>query len=609
MNLGIGRVQNVTAYNVFLRDRSLSEFVLDLAGMTYADIPPYCDAYYGKNGDGKYFGQIVTPINLLGLIQTDDEEIVQENPLIRAVYESQQENLAEDYLNYFLCMWQFPIPSTKPGSGRDMEIFKPYCLLLKILLELYEIDEEEAYLSAHDFNHLFLETEEEMPSLEEINRAYAQTLIHTRENRRARNILNQNGSLIYIVNTLAESDLLTKDAADYPAAEDFYIGLKTEGCFREKADFIIRAYGSRYFDFDRQQPSGNRTIISEYGAYLNDIRKFQVWRSCYMNIERIKEFLEYCESQGFYYTDDLIRRFVMSLETKPFLLLTGISGSGKTKIAELWIKYLKEKDLAEGLQIAVGSNWTDNKKLLGFQNVLLDEEDRYQSTALVELLRRANCPENRGREYIVILDEMNLSRVEMYFADFLSALEALDHKITLPNGEELFWEDNIKIIGTVNVDESTYMFSPKVLDRANVIEMNGMNPREYIGAVKDKEGKVYGELERFGWYQDYLQLLEHIYEALNGEFAYRVIDEISRYLYLNILTFGDGEDLFKKCMDEQIDQKILPKLHGSKVQLKPKLDKLQGLFAGQESYVLVNAKLEQMQEDIKKGYASFIGEV
>ncbi|MCD7835140.1 MAG: hypothetical protein LUG83_00460 [Lachnospiraceae bacterium] len=322
-----------------------------------------------------------------------------------------------------------------------------------------------------------------------------------------------------------------------------------------------------------------------------------------MNIGRVNEFKKYCAERGFNYSDELIRRFVLSLESKPFLLLTGISGSGKTKIAELWISFLEEKDEAVGLQIAVGSNWTDNKKLLGFKNILLEENESYQETQLVKLIKEANATPDK--DYIVILDEMNLSRVEMYFADFLSALESMNHLILLPDNKSIVWSDNLKIIGTVNVDESTYMFSPKVLDRANVIEMNGVSPETYINGVIESDEKIYKLIKDEGWFKKYVEILESLYNALNGEFAYRVIDEMTRYISINCKMYGsDGINMY---LDEQICQKVMPKLHGSKAQLKPKLDKLEELFKG-EDYPLVASKLKKIQEDIKKGYASFIGD-
>ena len=100
-------------------------------------------------------------------------------------------------------------------------------------------------------------------------------------------------------------------------------------------------------------------------------------------------------------------------------------------------------------------------------------------------------------------------------------------------------------------------------------------------------------------------MLEKLYQALGGEFAYRVIDEMTKYISLNCKMYGDED--FDRYLDEQICQKIMPKLHGSKAQLKPKLDRLEEVFRNND-FPLVSSKLRKMQEDVKKGYTSFIGD-
>ena len=116
-----------------------------------------------------------------------------------------------------------------------------------------------------------------------------------------------------------------------------------------------------------------------------------------------------------------------------------------------------------------------------------DKVPIYQSTKILDLLLEASLDTNSAKPIFLILDEMNLSHVERYFADFLSALESRDAGLHLhregkgkrlprqPGGladvpETLRLPRNVFVVGTVNVDETTYMFSPKVLDRANVIE-------------------------------------------------------------------------------------------------------------------------------------------
>ena len=126
------------------------------------------------------------------------------------------------------------------------------------------------------------------------------------------------------------------------------------------------------------------------------------------------------------------------------------------------------------LLVPVRADWNDSRGLLGFWNPIFD---RYERTDLIDLLLRA--ADDLEHPYFVILDEMNLARVEYYFSDFLSAMEsgepiplhsddALDE--TVPASLQL--PPNVFVVGTVNIDETTHAFSPKVLDRASVIEFN-----------------------------------------------------------------------------------------------------------------------------------------
>ena len=185
---------------------------------------------------------------------------------------------------------------------------------------------------------------EKMIEVDEIDSNYAKWVIETRLERKARGDSQENGSLTYIINTLNESDFLTKDKLDYNSVEDFYIGLKRVEDTIDMCNFMIRNYQNQYFEFDIEKPYNDRQTLSDYGKFVNDIEKYKIWRKCVLNISRINEFALFCDKKGFYYTEDVIRRFVLSLETKPFLILTGISGSGKTKIAELWTMFLKEKN-------------------------------------------------------------------------------------------------------------------------------------------------------------------------------------------------------------------------------------------------------------------------
>ena len=122
---------------------------------------------------------------------------------------------------------------------------------------------------------------------------------------------------------------------------------------------------------------------------------------------------------------DLVLRFITALLTKPFIILTGLSGSGKTKLAQAFSKWICETDDQICL-VPVGADWTNREPLLGFPSAL--EEGRYilPENGVLSLILKASRVENQNKPYFLILDEMNLSHVERYFADFLSAMESGD---------------------------------------------------------------------------------------------------------------------------------------------------------------------------------------
>ena len=132
---------------------------------------------------------------------------------------------------------------------------------------------------------------------------------------------------------------------------------------------------------------------------------------------------DYFSSKSFTFSKEILSRYYLSLKTKPFVILTGISGTGKTKIAQIFADYMCQ-DLSEDEKneriafVPVRPDWMDNRGLLGFYNLITD---RYVTEKILRLLMRAeNDPEN---PYFVILDEMNIAKVEYYFSDFLSLME------------------------------------------------------------------------------------------------------------------------------------------------------------------------------------------
>lgn len=243
--------------------------------------------------------------------------------------------------------------------------------------------------------------------------------------------------------------------------------------------------------------------------------------------------------------------------------------------------------------VPVGANWTENRHVLGFYNVITEE---YNETLSYSLIKAAK--NDIGSPYFLILDEMNLSHVERYFADFLSAIES-GQPIPLYSNDDENYEldipDNLLIVGTVNVDETTYMFSPKVLDRANTIEFPTMAAKEYMNSdfkefdfkninylmnpledldvrnmnvydLKDifmfincSEGNLWDVLS------NELDLFQSILKKINFDFGFRVINEILRFMFVS-WRYEDSPqnwENWERYFDAQVKQKILPKLHGS----------------------------------------------
>ncbi len=334
-------------------------------------------------------------------------------------------------------------------------------------------------------------------------------------------------------------------------------------------------------------------IFNSVYDHLSIIKKGEDY--CLINSGKefdLTNFIEYCKLSGLIFSANLINRFVASLCTKPFVICSGLSGSGKTKLAQAFVQWISFNE-SQYLIVPVGADWTNREPLLGYPNALDNKTYIVPENGVLDLILRAKenleKVEELTKPYFLILDEMNLSHVERYFADFLSAMESgdkislhkiLDDKYEIPASFNL--PKNLFIIGTVNIDETTYMFSPKVLDRANTIEfrLTDQNLEDYIKSdvplnLNLLKGK--GASMAAGFIETALtvtdknlstvksELLEFFAELKKSgaEFGYRSASEIGRLMCM-LEEFGEkGDDL----LDVAIMQKLLPKLHGSRNKL------------------------------------------
>ncbi|TBA91089.1 McrB family protein [Rhizobium ruizarguesonis] len=372
---------------------------------------------------------------------------------------------------------------------------------------------------------------------------------------------------------------------------------------------------------------------------------------------------------------------VAALAAKNFVILTGPSGTGKSraalKLAEgLQLHYANEVDLSLFELVPVGPDWTSPKRLLGYKSPFGKERkdqsgattnDGYDLTSTLRIILRASHPDAAETPHFLIFDEMNLSHVERYFAPFLSLMEAaniLDEeggvslvsegdlaliseilesedgsskeaeaaKFLMTDGKSFNLPPNLFFIGTVNVDETTYMFSPKVLDRAHVIELNAVRPSAYLrgGALPDADAQVSISvasellkssiedrrtqrneipnpadlLQKASEYNlsesEIDEMRSQIIAALDGcydlltpvgfPFGYRVAKEVFVYVLSWLATKqagGADKDALVRgwpdALDKAILQKVLPKVHGNKRVLSDSLRALSAFLAGNHS--------------------------
>ena len=403
--------------------------------------------------------------------------------------------------------------------------------------------------------------------------------------------------------------------------------------------------------------SGKNNYLKFLDQFINDENNINTLRSFDLtknNLNLIKQelfnyktFHQKTTEAGLIFSPQLIQRFIASLFTKPFVICSGLSGSGKTKLAQAFVQWICESDKQYKI-IPVGADWTNREPLLGYPNGLDPKSYVTPDSGALQLILEASKEENQNKPYFMILDEMNLSHVERYFADFLSIMESGD-SIKLYSGadrvdshankieQEIIWPNNLFIIGTVNIDETTYMFSPKVLDRANVIEFRISDTEmkyyfdnrkalkmEELFLNKDKNSGGAGQNMGENFYtlsqdksvikipeaQGDDNVLNKFFAALQivgSEFGYRSASEIELLITkLGIKGFvNDNGDPIKNNtkIDIAIMQKLLPKLHGSRKKLVGPLETLAGFCL-----VRIDGSLPDDQNKTKTLYQQFISE-
>jgi hypothetical protein len=322
-------------------------------------------------------------------------------------------------------------------------------------------------------------------------------------------------------------------------------------------------------------------------------------------------FVEAVQGSGMALAPEPTIAFLSAALAKPFLILTGQSGSGKTQLAKRLGEWcgVDATGHPRSLTVPVRPDWTGAEFLFGFVDALQPHVDARPVWAVpdaMEFMFRALA--DPDMPYVLILDEMNLAHVERYFADFLSGIESRDPVLPALERVDNQWVEersggrrplprNLTVVGTVNVDETTYLFSPKVLDRAFTFEFRvtadelaaNLRRPEPITAASDDILRTLVRVQRddewhfhhpHGDQEALLESLRELHRSLEGaglEFGHRVIFESLRYAaLLNAMTSIDADG----ALDLIALTKVLPKIHGSRQRLEPVLRSLIGVAAG-----------------------------
>lgn len=381
------------------------------------------------------------------------------------------------------------------------------------------------------------------------------------------------------------------------------------------------------------------------------------------------------------------RPYITAIKSKPFLLLAGISGTGKSRIVRelaraCWdvgstdFKAQKPKNFE---MVQVKPNWHDSSELIGYvSRIGADKDGNGVVFVAGDFLRFvAKAWENPEIPYFLCLDEMNLAPVEQYFAEYLSVIESrkvsedgvvITDPILKKSEDDWFRvltriltsDDNVRnrfltegicipqnliVIGTVNMDETTFSFSRKVLDRAMTIEMNEVNLKggldhryEMIGKLGKTEliGEFVEGVDVYSDFQsvcdialDYLQGINDKLEGTPFKVAYRTRNEVLLYVVNNLPYNKDSKGnalsqdyVIARALDEITNMKILSRIEGDETKVSASfLDGLENtiktslvtvcpnLFEegeGKKAYVSVSlAKLTEMKKRLTSGYTSF----
>lgn len=282
------------------------------------------------------------------------------------------------------------------------------------------------------------------------------------------------------------------------------------------------------------------------------------------------------------FSDSLLASVVAALRAgdgKCFTILRGVSGTGKSRLVAAVAKALYGTAIVPApwlTMIEVRPDWTDGAPLLGHYATV---EGRYVRRAFLKALLAAR--DNPGAPVVVCLDEMNLSRVEYYLAEFLSAMESgldvpLDRRADTSVPAGIAWQSNLCLFGTINIDETTIPVSDKVLDRAQVIDTSDIDISESLDRWLMNEA-VLDDVER-ARIRATVTGAWTVLERVSAQFGFRTAKAIVRFVAEAKASSG-GTLGIDAALDLQMRQKVIVKLRGEGERWSAALQSLQAVFA------------------------------
>lgn len=331
------------------------------------------------------------------------------------------------------------------------------------------------------------------------------------------------------------------------------------------------------------------------GVLVEDINSQRVhqWTAVEGEDPLVHHVISYCTQQVHFDPDD-VRRLYVAAKTKPFVILAGLTGSGKSTIARHFAGALGA-DAHNGRfqRVAVRPDWIDQSEVLGTVNPL---SNRFEPGWLATTARQ--CERNPDQIHVVLLDEMNLAPVEQYLAEYLSALEEArsgsertvlplySHGMTPDNATDwpsaLPFPLNLLVIGTVNVDETTRVLSDRVLDRANVLQLSVAVSDAHHRPVSRSVQPWYVPFPEWDLICDmrpddgHHEFLVEVGELLQGcgiGVGQRAHIELERFV-----TNAAGVLSPERALDLGVLQRIIPKIRGFKRDMADGLGELHELL-------------------------------